>query len=273
MTLPVDNNPFLILRPTKISENVRHHLTKRPSTANRKGFFLELPADGRTGLAYTRCQSYQRPKFICAKPECRRSVKTHYDPDQFEYDIDATQSWKIRPLRERDVVYDKAWRNFGLPPFRMDQKEREVLLMKHLSHPEDVTADELEKLERTWPTEWWVEVSGYQLREGKLIYEHHTRCPSCGETPTKVGSTFRIPPKKDNRAWKEIQDIIASGADMVAKFEFCPTEEDFQEMLKDAERVKNMEKHAGEWKEEKQRRLQALGLLSPTTLEDGSRRT
>jgi hypothetical protein len=198
-------------------------------------------------------------------------VKPHYDPDRFEYDIDASQGWKVRPLREHDAVYDWAFRNEGkVPPLHIEDEPLEELLMRHISHPERVSADELEDLRRLRPSDWWVQLSGYRLRDGEFVYEHRTRCPSCGEAPTRVGSTFRIPPKKDNKAWKAIQDMIASGTDMVAKFEVCPTDQDFQEMLKDAERVKNMVVHAEEWKKEKQRRLQALGLSSPAILEDES---
>ena len=49
-----------------------------------------------------------------------------------------------------------------------------------------------------------------------------------------MGSNFRIPKKRDEKAWKEIQEMIKWRKDIVAKFEFCATMEEHEKMVKRA---------------------------------------
>jgi hypothetical protein len=60
------------------------------------------------------------------------------------------------------------------------------------------------------------------------------RCPSCGKGAERVSSNFRIPRKKNNKAWKVIEEMIERGEDMVAKFSFCATVEEHERMVEKA---------------------------------------
>lgn len=88
------------------------------------------------------------------------------------------------------------------------------------------------------------------------------RCPSCGDAAVRVGGTFEVPKRKDERAWERIERMIECGDDMVARFQYCCTIEEGLEMSEEAARLRRKDERAEQWKEEKKRRLQALGLIA-----------
>ena len=81
-----------------ISLNTRPHLLDGYEGPNIED--PSNPPPGRTGLYYPACQSSYRPKFICPRKTCQRSIKPVFDPDKHEYDISLYQDWRIRPARD-----------------------------------------------------------------------------------------------------------------------------------------------------------------------------
>ena len=58
---------------------------------------------------------------------------------------------------------------------------------------EPLSEEDIVWLKRHDPEAWWTPVIG-------MGDEHHKRCPSCGEKGVRVGSNFRVPRKKDDKA-------------------------------------------------------------------------
>ena len=264
-----------------MSENIRHHYLTKAYLAH---YERTTPHSlGREGLYYDKCQSSYRPKFICAKKGCRRSIKPTYDPDQNEYRISETQDWDVRPLRGTNKEFDEACRNGK----RIDSsseavknhpdsewQKRQALIQKFGNviswdlygnyFGDDRTEvkmeeAEMEYLRRTDPDTWWLQI----IRSGANLM----RCPSCGDGVLRVGSNFRIPAQSDEKAWKETQAMIEAGEDMVSRFSTCTTVGQHKEMVDEAMRLQSLENNSVAWQEEKRRRIQALG-LAPKPISD-----
>jgi len=119
--------------------------------------------------------------------------------------------------------------------------------------------EEMQRLKRYEPDLWWRRVITIP-RYGVGVEEHLVRCPSCGEGAMRVGSNFRIPKKTDEKGWKEVEEMIEKGEDMVAKFSVCSTIEVHEEMAEEAQMRLAKKRTERPWLEEKRRRIGALGL-------------
>ncbi|KAF4541333.1 DNA-directed rna polymerase [Lasiodiplodia theobromae] len=221
------------------------------------------PSSGRTGLHYSRCQNHHRPKFICPRPTCRRSVKPFYDPDRFRYRLDEYGLWEAEPRPEANPLYAQSVRNARLidrckkkgETLRRRREELEkrmdrvvpgghVAVVPHLPLRNDegwgdLSVEEREEFALLEPEVWRVRVVGTQNGE------HLKRCPSCAGEVLRVGSTFRIPGKRDEKGWKEVERMIGEGVDMVARFSYCWTQEAYAkalEELKEVEAERHMER-------------------------------
>ena len=64
--------------------------------------------------------------------------------------------------------------------------------------------------------------------------KHYKGSPGSGEEVVRVGSKFLVPTRTDEKAWKEREEMIERGKDKCAKFEFCPTVEEWSEMVAEA---------------------------------------
>lgn len=81
------------------------------------------------------------------------------------------------------------------------------------------------------PEAWWLPLIG-------VGGQHQKRCPSCRAKGVRVGSNFRVPGQKDEKAWKKLERMGDEGVDMQAEFECCATHEVWGEMAREAERVR-----------------------------------
>ena len=124
---------------------------------------------------------------------------------------------------------------------------------------EDPNEEEMQMLKRYYPDLWWSRVITIP-RYGVGVEEHLVRCPNCAESAVRVGSNFRIPKKKDEKGWREVEAIIERGDDMVAKFSVCSTVEVHEEMVEEAQMRLAKGKTERPWLEEKRRRIEALRL-------------
>jgi hypothetical protein len=83
-----------------------------------------------------------------------------------------------------------------------------------------LSGEEVKRLKVYEPALWWRRVVTppryYQRDEEDLV-----RCPSCGESVVRAGGNFRVPQKTDEKAWRQIEEIIGRGDDMVARFSVC----------------------------------------------------
>ncbi|KAG8693697.1 hypothetical protein FRC08_008961 [Ceratobasidium sp. 394] len=248
---------------SKIEVNTRPHLLTSywPPEHNSP----EQPhAADRIGLYYARCQSSFRPKFVCAKPSCRRSIKPSYDPDRNEYRIDAFQNWTVRPLPSHNLELAAAFRASKRMARRGRTPERRAfqeIVDRYFLDRSSVSAQELATLKAGSPEFWWTELIRNGQPDAQIPASHNIRCPSCGDHAVRVGSTFEVPSQKDEKSWLKIERMIQSGDDMVAKFSCCATVDAHKEMVEEALRLRAREKGAEAWSEEKQRRIAALGLL------------
>jgi hypothetical protein len=85
--------------------------------------------------------------------------------------------------------------------------------------------EDVAKLRLIWPEAWDEWIVGQDT--------HRKRCPSCGDKVVRVGSTFRIPKQKDERAWRKVEKMIEEGEDMVAKFSYCMTFEEHDRAMEE----------------------------------------
>jgi hypothetical protein len=90
--------------------------------------------------------------------------------------------------------------------------------------------EDLAWLRKYDPEAWWTRLLG-------LGHDHAKRCPCCGGPGVRVGSNFRVPARKDEKGWKELERMVGQGVDMLAEFEFCPTVEMWEEMAGEAGRI------------------------------------
>jgi hypothetical protein len=200
--------------------------------------------------------SSYRPKFFCPEPTCRRSIKPFYDPDRFEYEISEFQEWRVRPLPSYSPGIAEAYRavNRFWSMSRKNQATEELLTCrrlgrKHYNEPSSLSEEEYEYLKARSPSMWWKPIFEAP-RELDQPGTNMVRCPSCGKSAIRVGSNFRIPKKKDEKAWKEIEKMIEKGEDMVAMFSFCATVEQYEKMFKRAVEIRR--ENMTEDEEEKQ---------------------
>jgi hypothetical protein len=235
-----------------MSEQIRPHLLKGNFTHITPP---ETQQDGRTGLYDKQCMSSYRPKFICPERQCRRSIKPIYDPERNEYDINEFQDWQVRPLESTSPEFAAARKNASRINSRTYTGTGKAVLAeiqeKKFKDPRSLTEKEREYLRENDPQEWWELLVRGRSWNGKPL-EHQIRCPSCGKTAVRVGSKFEIAGKNGEKAWKEIEGLIAAGEDMVAKFSGCATIQEHQEMV---EEVQRQEESRAEWELEKARRI------------------
>lgn len=129
-----------------------------------------------------------------------------------------------------------------------------ALRSRYLNDPSSLSVEEAEFVKAGDPYSHWVNIvttpRAYRLGPGVCL-----RCPSCGKDAVRVGSNFRIPPRKDDKAWRVIDDMTAAGKDMDASFSPCPTIEEHKEMVAEALRRRAQEEKANEWEEEKRKRI------------------
>jgi len=182
--------------------------------------------------------SSYRLKFICPEPTCRRSIKPVYDPDKFEYKISEFQDWTIRPLKKRSPGLTAAYLNSSRMKSSSNQGSVELATFKALQQkqwddPALLSGGEFEFLQARDPEMWWAEVIRIPRMSG-IPEINMLRCPSCGKGVNRVGSNFRIPRKRDEKAWKGIEERIERGEDTVAKFSFYATVEEHERMVKKA---------------------------------------
>jgi hypothetical protein len=166
-------------------------------------------------------------------------VKPFYDADLHEFRIDEYQGWWMRPLASRNEAFAAVTRRHKA----LDRAERKAA-SRLLSQENDfaweaegvqpLSDEEREWLRMNWPDRWWVEIVGSCPQLGDGEKRHRKRCPGCGEDVVRVGSNFRIPKKGDDRAWKEIEAMVAEGVDLEAKFSPCWTVEKHKEMVEKA---------------------------------------
>ncbi|CAG8976095.1 hypothetical protein HYALB_00002373 [Hymenoscyphus albidus] len=192
---------------------------------------------------------------------CRRSFKPCYDPAKFEYEISDFQDWSVRPLESCSLELKVAFKN-----------EKRLRRKKNLETPETLAFDTLRSryyddpmslslaevaYVKAWdPCSHWTNLVTtprfYQPGLGICL-----RCPSCGKNGVRVGSNFRAPPRKDEKAWRLIGKMIATGEDMGAVFSSSPTIEEHKEMAVEALRIRSQENYskAMEWEAEERKRI------------------
>lgn len=177
---------------------------------------------GRTGLYSASCNSLHRPKFICPRPTCRRSIKPFYAPHINEYYFKTTwgreewgKDWSVRPLSEREPALAKAMENMTnftrAPPELKSlpvEQDRKVIA-KYKADPHSLSDFERVVLPWIWPDSWFIHIV--------------KRCPGCGQDVVPVGSNFRIPARKDKKGWRQVEAWIEAGEDLEAKFVLCAT--------------------------------------------------
>jgi hypothetical protein len=184
--------------------------------------------------------SSYRPKFFCPESACRRSIKPVYDPDKFEYQISDFQEWRVRPLKTHSPGMAEAYLNSARlwATKRTNQITDEVVTCRRVAakfynDPSSLSEEEYGFLKARSPEMWWREV----IARPRVLGEpgiNMVRCPSCGKSAVRVGSNFRIPKKRDVKAWKIIEKMMERREDMVAKFSFCATVEEHERMVKRA---------------------------------------
>jgi hypothetical protein len=169
---------------------------------------------------------------------CRRSIKPVYDPDRFEYDISEWQDWKVRPLltypelqgvlQNRDQLHDKT--------IVLDVEKAAFYRLRNLWYDNRydnsslLSDEQREFIKKYEPEAWWRTIFS-PSRDSRWPTENLKRCPSCGKEALRVGSNFRIPKRKDEKGWREIEGMIKTGEDMVAKFSPCATNEEWKDMV------------------------------------------
>ncbi|QRV94136.1 hypothetical protein RhiJN_22154 [Ceratobasidium sp. AG-Ba] len=144
-----------------------------------------------------------------------------------------------------------------------DTHEKRVLQelqRRYFDDPSSISPEELATLKAGNPEFWWKQLVDNGQPATQTPASHNIRCPLCGSGAVRVGPTFEVPPKKDDKGWRKIEEMVQSGKDMVARFSNCATVEEHQEMVEEALRLQAREKGAEAWNEEKQRRIAALGL-------------
>ncbi|OCT52420.1 hypothetical protein CLCR_10346 [Cladophialophora carrionii] len=244
--------------------------TETSTTQHRNPDPRPMPS-GRTNLRFRSCETPHRPKFICLSRSCRRLFKPFFDPARFDYRVDRNE-WSVRPRWDVTPELRAAGRlnASALPPAtrrrmhelrgRLDAIESQKQQHPRSSsgggggdddddaggdggdgkgdgdslEPGPLSDDDLAWLRDHDPEVWWTRVVG-------VGHDHAKRCPGCGGSGVRVGSNFRVPARKDERAWKELERMVSQGVDMLAEFEFCPTVEVWEEMAREAERVKRKE--------------------------------
>ena len=237
----------------EISKNTREHLLTcyyPPEHFTSVSMVKNAQPLGRKGLYYNHCQSVHRPKFLCAKSACRRIFKPFYDPERHEYEIDENQGWRIRPLRETNAEFAAAVQrekqlvnyrpaNHGTGRFVAELREVSAL-RRRWENSEPLTKEEMDELKKWVPEMWWTRITEGRppIRrlggEAATIRQDRKRCPSCGSAAVRVGSNFRAPKRRNDKAWRGIVEIIEAGEDLAAKFSMCWTVETHAKMVEKA---------------------------------------
>jgi hypothetical protein len=197
-------NPHLSLTNSRTKEHIREKLLTMPWVPKH-----EPPSEphdnGRKGLYSPICWSSYRPKFICPRRTCRRSIKPFYAPDINEYDISKGQTWKVRPLPERMLELEEAlrrWVTIGRkpPPQKLVERsydEDKAQLAAFRTHPENFSDEEHEEVMWAHSEAWFIEIK--------------KRFPSRGQAAVPVGSNFQIPGKRDEKGCRQVEAWIDAG--------------------------------------------------------------
>jgi hypothetical protein len=91
--------------------------------------------------------------------------------------------------------------------------------------------EEMEFVKKYELLAWWQTIFS-PSRGPDSITGNFKRCPSCGKAALPVGLNFRIPKRRDEKAWREIEGMIKIGEDLVGKFSPCATNEEWKLWLK-----------------------------------------
>jgi hypothetical protein len=233
---------------SQISENTRQHLLKvywPPVYISPED--REPNSEGRTGLYWPQCMSSYRPKFICPERSCRRSIKPVYDPDRFEYDISEWQDWKVRPLLTSPEMQQvlRNWETLHAKKSVLNVEKAEFRRLRNLwydnryENPNLLIEEEMEFVKKYELSAWWKTIFS-PSRGPYRTTENLKRCPSCGKAALRVGSNFRIPKRRDEKAWREVEGMIKAGEDMVAQFSPCATNEEWKVMVDEANAIREV---------------------------------
>lgn len=106
----------------------------------------------------------------------------------------------------------------------------------------------------------WIDLVSSGQPDAQDPAVHNFRCPSCGNSAVRVGSTFEIPSRKDDKSWRDIERITGCGVDMAAAQPWCATVGEHKKRVDEALRLRARREHAESW-EEKRRRIAVLGLV------------
>jgi len=189
----------------------------------------------------------------------------------------------VRPLKETNKEFAKACKNAKRIDSSSDSvkaatdsdwKKRQVVIEKFgrvwawknygehfgdVENEEDIKEWELDFLKKNDPESWWLEFillpAGYNPKG-----VNHKRCSGCGDEALLVGPNFRIPARKDNKAWRKVEVMVETGEDMLAKFSPCPTVNQHKEMVEEAIRLRRRAQATVQWAEEKKARIAAGNL-------------
>ena len=100
---------------------------------------------------------------------------------------------------------------------------------------------EIEKLRRPYRFDGWISLD-------------NVRCPGCGRDGRLVGEKFAAPSRKDGKAWAELRILLENPGNFVHYF----TKDKEAEKLEEHRRLRKKKQDAGNWAQEKQRRIEAL---------------
>lgn len=135
---------------------------------------------------------------------------------------------RVRPRPELEPALAEALRNARrrrqepkeVSPLIETNEDDKALIAKYKADPHSLLQLERLALGWVWHESWFVEVK--------------KRCPGCAEDAVPVGSNFRIPARKDEKGWREVEKWIEAGEDLVAKFVCCVTVEQHKDRVEKA---------------------------------------
>lgn len=168
-------------------------------------------------------------------------VKPFYDAEKREYEFGPWGSWAVRPRPERDGAFTECVRE---RKGRLGRSKGGVMTERDEEMEEwdyrfvrgrEYGDEELGRMREADPEAWWMDVVRIGPGRGE---RHWKRCPSCGGQVVRVGSTFKIPARRDEKGWREVERMIEEGVDMVARFSYCMTFEEHDRAMEKLEGVK-----------------------------------
>ncbi|KAI0061586.1 hypothetical protein BV25DRAFT_1916619 [Artomyces pyxidatus] len=225
------------------------------------------------------CHNAGRPKYVCFS--CRRAFKPSFIPGN-EYAIARFRNaWLVRPDRTRLKDVWDAHLTRAPPPPEQEALYRAADMAASGYHFSGYTTTDLAELwaiahAQRWPgnTTPAPELGMDALRAACLELgmdalravspelwwtRLESRCPGCGGAGVQVGAAFRVPRRRDERAWRHAERAVSEGRGEKELYRLAP--EDEAERWREAARVREKEQSLYERETERRRRLQALGLL------------